>query len=56
MGAYLKTRTSLQCRSHHQKMLKTHKTVRGIIAFLKSEETEEMKKSVSSQDTSLSKS
>jgi hypothetical protein len=49
MGSYLKTRNPLQCRSHHQKMLEAHKTVQGIIAFLKSEETEEMERATSAQ-------
>ena len=34
-------KTNLQCRSHHQKMLKKHKTVEAIIrAFLKIESVE----------------
>jgi len=35
MSKSIKTRTPQQCRSHHQKMLKSHQTVLGIIEFLK---------------------
>lgn len=35
MSRYIKTRNSDQCRSHHQKMMKYHRTVPEIIAYIK---------------------
>lgn len=32
MAAFIRTRNSLQCRSHHQKMLKTYLFVQDIIS------------------------
>lgn len=37
MSEKIKTRTPVQCRSHHQKMLKKHKTIANILVFLKKE-------------------
>jgi hypothetical protein len=34
MSQRIKTRTSNQCRSHHQKMMKRHETVAGVIKFI----------------------
>ena len=31
MSKYIKTRSPQQCRSHHQKMLKYHSNIKGII-------------------------
>ncbi len=33
MSQYVKTRTPDQCRSHHQKVQKLHKTIIDIITF-----------------------
>jgi hypothetical protein len=33
MSMFVKTRTSDQCRSHHQKVQKLHKTIDDIINF-----------------------
>ena len=33
MAAFVRTRNSLQCRSHHQKMLKTHHSIQDIISY-----------------------
>ncbi len=33
MSQYVKTRTPDQCRSHHQKVQKLHKTISDIITF-----------------------
>ena len=34
MSSEIKGKTSAQCRSHHQKMIKHYKTIEGIIAGL----------------------
>ncbi len=39
MALYIKTRNPIQCRSHHQKLLKYYKTIEGIIKHLKGQET-----------------
>ena len=37
MSEKIGTRDSVQCRSHHQKMLKKHKSIRGIIEAMTKE-------------------
>ena len=38
MSEFIKTRTSLQCRSHHQKALERFKEVKQIILFEKQQQ------------------
>ena len=40
MSKYIKSRTSCQCRSHHQKMLQNHKNVLQLLNFLKNHSPE----------------
>lgn len=37
LSAFIKTRTSVQCKSHHQKMIKRYETVENIISALMEE-------------------
>ena len=37
MSKFVRSRNSDQCRSHHQKLIKYYKDVKGIIEFYKSE-------------------
>lgn len=38
------TRNNEQCRSHHQKLMKRHKSLDKIICYFKNKRVEEMKK------------
>jgi hypothetical protein len=41
MSSHIKIKTQNQCRSHHQKMMKKHKTVAGIIKSIESLESDQ---------------
>lgn len=44
MSLVMGTRNNEQCRSHHQKLMKRHKSLDKIICYFKNKRVEEMKK------------
>lgn len=42
MSQFIGTRSSIQCRSHHQKMMKHHKNIDAIIEYFLKEDSEEV--------------
>jgi hypothetical protein len=41
MSSHIKIKTPNQCRSHHQNMMKMHKTLTGIIKFIENLECDQ---------------